>query len=142
MRIESADWYRERAREIEGTPEFLLETLKLEFAEELSRLLEEQGLSRQQLADRLGTSRAYVTRTLRTDYNLTAETTVKVARVLDSRVELALVPGNAPKVARGVPVRVRHRDVRREFVAADRLPRSARNEFVASDKPPRGQRNK
>jgi transcriptional regulator with XRE-family HTH domain len=87
--------YRERVRSIENTPEFLLEGVKLAFAEELCRLLEEQGVSRRQLAERLGTSRAYVTRILRTDYNLTAETMVKVALALHARVSLHLSPAEA-----------------------------------------------
>jgi ribosome-binding protein aMBF1 (putative translation factor) len=90
MSISSLEKYRERVRSVENTPEFLLEVVKLTFAEELSRLLEEQGVSRRQLAERLGTSRAYVTRILRTDYNLTAETMVKVALALDARVTLRL----------------------------------------------------
>ena len=121
MSKSSIDKYRERVRSIENTPEFLLEMVKLAFAEELCRLLEEQGVSRTQLAERLGTSRAYITRILRTDYNLTAETMVKVALALDARVELALVPKNAPAGTRAVASRMpRRRERQHEFMAADR----------------------
>jgi transcriptional regulator with XRE-family HTH domain len=123
--MSSIEKYRERVRSIENTPEFLLEEVKLAFAEELSRLLEEQGVSRRQLAERLGTSRAYVTRILRTDYNLTAETMVKVALALDARVSLHLQP------AKALPQRI-----------ASRMPTSRRkterSEFVAADRPTRG----
>jgi transcriptional regulator with XRE-family HTH domain len=125
MSISSIEKYRERVRSIENTPEFLLEMVKLAFAEELCRLLEEQGVSRGQLAERLGTSRAYITRILRTDYNLTAETMVKVALALDARVVLSLQSrrtATAPAVA--VPARAVHRRIRRnEFVASDKLAR-------------------
>jgi transcriptional regulator with XRE-family HTH domain len=125
MSMSSIEKYRERVRSVENTPEFLLEVVKLTFAEELSRLLEEQGVSRRQLAERLGTSRAYVTRILRTDYNLTAETMVKVALALDARVTLTLQSRqSAPPAAIAVPARAVHR-------------RTRRNEFVASDKPAR-----
>jgi transcriptional regulator with XRE-family HTH domain len=125
MSMSSIEKYRERVRSVENTPEFLLEVVKLTFAEELSRLLEEQGVSRRQLAERLGTSRAYVTRILRTDYNLTAETMVKVALALDARVTLSLQSRrSAPPVAIVAPARTAHR-------------RTRRNEFVASDKPAR-----
>jgi len=124
MSLSSIERYRERVRSIEDSPEFLLEVVKLAFAEELCRLMEEQGLSHAQLAERMGTSRAYITRILRTDYNLTAETMVKVARALDARVELSLVPKDAPvrrsRPEAKVPAR---RARRREFVAADK-PRS------------------
>jgi|WetSurMetagenome_2_1015567.scaffolds.fasta_scaffold470531_1 transcriptional regulator with XRE-family HTH domain len=136
MSLSSIEKYRERVRSIENTPEFLLEKVKLTFAEELCRLLDEQGVSRTQLAERLGTSRAYVTRILRTDYNLTAETMVKVARALDARVELALVPKDAPKRLHATPARVpRRRERKREFVAADGRYGVGRHDFIASDKP-------
>jgi len=138
MSLSSIEKYRERVRSIENTPEFLLEVVKLAFAEELCRLLEEKGMSRGQLAEKLGTSRAYVTRILRTDYNLTAETMVKVARALDARVELALVPKDPPAGSRAAPSRVpRRRERKREFVAADRPARTRRSGFVASDRPAR-----
>ena len=80
MSMSSIEKYRTRVENTEGTPEFLLEKVKLAFAEELCRLMAEQDIGGSQLAERLGTSRAYVTRILRTDYNLTAETMVKLAR--------------------------------------------------------------
>jgi len=138
VKIEAAEWYKERVRGLENDPEFLLERVKLAFAEELCRLMEEQGLSHAQLAERLGTSRAYITRILRTDYNLTAETMVKVARALDARVELSLVPKDVPVTVKPARARLQaHRPRRHDFVAADRTSHSSRNEFVASDKPAR-----
>jgi transcriptional regulator with XRE-family HTH domain len=142
MSMSSIDKYRERVRSIENTPEFLLEMVKLAFAEELCRLLEEQGVSRTQLAERLGTSRTYITRILRTDYNLTAETMVKVALALDARVVLSLQSQKtATASAVAVPARTpRRRERRHESAAADRPTRARRNEFVASDKPARARR--
>ena len=144
MNLSSIERYREWVRNVENTPEFLVEAVKLAFAEELCRLLEEQGVSRSQLAERLGTSRAYVTRILRTDYNLTAETMVKVARALDARVELKLVPRDAPLGKSAAPARVpRQRERQQELAspllaqnsAADRPDRGRKPEFIASNKP-------
>ena len=137
MSMSSIEKYRERVRSIENTPEFLLEEVKLAFAEELYRLLEEQGVTRTQLAGRMGTSRAYVTRILRTDYNLTAETMVKVALALDARVSLHLHSKDTharwidETAARARPAQ-----------AARSRPRARRPEFVASDKPTRDRPSK
>ncbi len=128
LKMSSIEKYRERVRSIENTPKFLLEEVKLAFAEELYRLLEEQGVTRTQLARRMGTSRAYVTRILRTDYNLTAETMVKVALALDARVSLHLhskdthtrrvdKPGARARHAKATRVKPRVRQP--EFVASD-----------------------
>jgi len=141
MKMKTAEWYRDRVRGLDDDPDFLLEAVKLTFAEELCRLLDEKGMSRGQLAEKLGTSRAYVTRILRTDYNLTAETMVKVARALDARVELALVPKDAPARTHAVAPRVpRHRARRRESVAADGHSDARHSEFMASDRPVRARR--
>lgn len=139
MSLSSVKKYRERVRSIENTPKFLLEAVKLAFAEELCRLLKEKNLSHRQLAERLGTSRAYVTRILRTDYNLTAETMVKVASALDARVELALVPKGAPTRTRTVPTRV-PRSRERESVAVNYPSRTRRSDFIAADRPARARR--
>jgi len=84
--------YREWARRTERDPGLAAERLRLAFAEELSRLLRARGLTRTELAARLGKSRAYVTRILNTDYNLTLETMANIALALDARVTLALRP--------------------------------------------------
>lgn len=93
--MNSLERYRQRVRDVENSPSFLVEDVKLSFAEELTRLLAQQGVSRTQLAERMKTSRAYVTRILRTDYNLTAATMVKVASALNARVSLHLSPADA-----------------------------------------------
>jgi transcriptional regulator with XRE-family HTH domain len=95
--MNSLERYRQRVRDVENSPDFLVEDVKLSFAEELTRLLADQHVSRTELADRMRTSRAYVTRILRTDYNLTVLTMVKVASALNARVSLHLRPVEAER---------------------------------------------
>ena len=92
MNMSAIERYRQRVCSIENDPAYLTEGVKVDFAEELCRLMDESGVSRTQLAERMGVSRAYITRILRTDYNLTAETMVKVALALEARVSLHLHP--------------------------------------------------
>lgn len=80
--------YNEWAQGIEDDPRFVAEMLKLEFAEELVKMLEARGLKRTELAEKLGTHRGYVTRVLNTDYNLTIETMARIALALDARIAL------------------------------------------------------
>jgi hypothetical protein len=54
----------------------------LAFTESVGQLLEAQHMSRAELARRLGTSTAYVTKILRGDVNFTLRTMVRVSRVL------------------------------------------------------------
>lgn len=67
----------------------------LEFTEDMARCMEEQGVSRSELARRIGTSPAYVTKILRGTTNFTLDTMVKVARALDCEFRCHLQPQGA-----------------------------------------------
>lgn len=65
--------------------EFWTELAILEFTSQLSRLMQEQGISKVELANLLGTSPAYVTKVFRGDANFTMRSMVKLARTLGGR---------------------------------------------------------
>src|SRR4030042_5583022 len=58
--------------------------------EERNRLAEVEGVSRAEIARRLGTSAAYVTKIFRGDVNFTIESMVKLARVIGARLHVHL----------------------------------------------------
>lgn len=88
-----------------------------EFTEDVCRLMERQGVSRAELARRLGTSRAYVTKLLDGNANFTLETMTKVAMALGTAVHVHLAPQDAD---------VRWKDVSASDVAA-RTPAARRS---------------
>ncbi len=136
--IEKAAWYEEMTKEFDNDPDYWAEGLKLDFAEEVGRLMQEQKISRAELARRLGTSPAYVTKILHWTANLTLTSMSKIALAFDARVELKLIPRDATSGKRTAAAPEAHRRERRhQFVAADRPSRAKRNEFIASDKPAR-----
>jgi plasmid maintenance system antidote protein VapI len=59
-----------------------------EFVEDIHRLMEEQNVSRAELARRLGTSRAYVTKLLGGNANFTLQTMVKISMALGAQVHV------------------------------------------------------
>jgi|WetSurMetagenome_2_1015567.scaffolds.fasta_scaffold102909_1 transcriptional regulator with XRE-family HTH domain len=134
MSIESIEKYRERSRLLERDPLFIAELLKLEFADDLVRLLEARGLKRTELAEKLGTNRGYVTRVLNTEYNLSVETMAKIALALDARISLRMLPREEVerRPRSSVPSRTARRREREHELASPLL---AQN--VASDKPAR-----
>jgi len=143
---ERAEWFRRLGEKLEQDPVYWTESLKLEFAEELSRLMDERGLTKTDLATKLGCSRAYITKVFNTTFNPTLETLAKIALAFDARVELKLVPLDVPSGKRAAAAPATHRRERRhelasplltQNVAADRPARAKRNEFVVSDKPTR-----
>ena len=138
---EATEWFRQMVARHEGEPEYWVEYLKLIFSEEIGRMMDERGVSQAELARRLGTSRAYVAKVLRSTANLTLATMAKLALALDARVELALVPGekHASSADSGVERPLRERIL---LPARQARRRTARPEFIASDKPARRRRGK
>lgn len=98
-------------KEAEQTVDYWLEGAILEFTMDLGRLMDEQGVSRAELARRLGTSRAYVTKLLGGNANFTLETMTKVAMALGGAVHVHIAPRDAS---------VRWKDVSASNVAAGR----------------------
>lgn len=67
----------------------------VEFTEDLCRLMKEQNVSRAELAKRIGTSRAYVTKLLGGNANFTLATMVKLAFALDGAVHVHIADKRA-----------------------------------------------
>jgi transcriptional regulator with XRE-family HTH domain len=70
--------------------EFWLQEAIVDFTEEVTRKMEEEGLTRAKLSEKIGVNPAYITKILRGNTNFTLETMVKVARALNSRVRIHL----------------------------------------------------
>jgi transcriptional regulator with XRE-family HTH domain len=125
---EAGKWFQDMVARHEREPEYWIEVLKLGFAEEVGRQMERQGVSRAELARRLGTSASYVTKILRTTANLTLESMARIALALDSRVSLGLVSRDAEHRTRREPTRV---------AAVRQVP--ALQGFIVSDRPATGE---
>ena len=65
----------------------------LDFTEAVYRRMTTLGLTKSQLAERLGTSPAYVTKILGGEANFTLKTMVRLARALEAEIVAELVPG-------------------------------------------------
>jgi plasmid maintenance system antidote protein VapI len=83
--LEKYSQFLERARK---SVDFWVDGPITEFIEDIWRLMEEQKVSRAELARRLGTSRAYVTKLLGGNANFTLQTMTKVAMALGSTVHV------------------------------------------------------
>jgi len=64
--------------------------LALSVSEELAKKMKEKNISKADLANRLQTSRAYVTKILSGDANLSLKTLAKLQNALESRFEFSL----------------------------------------------------
>lgn len=81
------------------SPEFrklyAIEGLVTEAGEFIARLMQEQGVTKAELARRLGRSRAYITQMVSGSANLTVRTLAEVAYALGAEVKLEAVPVEA-----------------------------------------------
>ena len=82
------DLYRD-AKEL---PEYWLERTVVDLTDELTDAMEREGISRSELARRLGTSQAYVTKLLSGNANFTLMTLTKLAMAVGSELRLHFGP--------------------------------------------------
>ena len=87
--------YRRMFEKALSTPEAWMDGPVVEFTEDLCRLMKEKGLSRADLAKKIGTSRAYVTKLLGGNANFTLATMVKLAFALDGAVHVHIADKQA-----------------------------------------------
>jgi plasmid maintenance system antidote protein VapI len=80
--------YRKFVERAHASPFYWHEVAVDEFIMDLHRLMEEQHVSRAELARRIGTSRAYITKLLGGDANFTLMTMVKLAMALGGAVHV------------------------------------------------------
>lgn len=80
--------YRQGLEKARSSVDYWVDGPITEFAEDIWRLMEEQKVSRAELARRLGTSRAYITKLLGGNANFTLHTMTKVAMALGSTVHV------------------------------------------------------
>jgi transcriptional regulator with XRE-family HTH domain len=88
--MSSVDILRSRIEEWQDDPAYQYEGLVLAITEQIVGLMEKQGLRRTDLADRLGTSKAYVTQLFDGPSNLTLRTLVKIACALDANIDVRI----------------------------------------------------
>jgi transcriptional regulator with XRE-family HTH domain len=82
--------------EAEQHSDFWEEDAIIRFAEDVYLAMERVGLSRAELARRLGTSKAYVTKVLRGNANFTLKSMARLALALDSELRMHLAPRESP----------------------------------------------
>lgn len=87
--------YSELVKSIEADPEYWAELLISEFTEELARLMDEQRVTRRDLAQRIGSQPSYITKILSGNANFSAGTMAKFADAVDAKVCVHLAPKNA-----------------------------------------------
>jgi len=90
--MREAKWFQEMLDKYRDDLEFRLEELILDFTEKIVQKMEEENISRAELARRLGVSRAFVTKLLNGNPNLTIKTMMSIADVLGCDLNIDIYP--------------------------------------------------
>lgn len=81
-------WFTEKLDRFTDDPVFLIEEAILDFTEKLVAKMQEQKVSRSELAKRLDVSKSFITKLLNGNPNMTIKTMVTIAAMLDCRLNL------------------------------------------------------
>jgi transcriptional regulator with XRE-family HTH domain len=129
--MESLESCRQMLEEAEASVDYWLAGPVTDFTEDLCRLMKENDVSRAELARRIGSSRAYITKLLRGNANYTLTTMVKLAMAVGGAIHIHIsdqravtrwrdeVRGRKPKAGETTKVaRTRHQDPKKTRVQA------------------------
>lgn len=81
---------------------YWIEKVILEFTSELHKLMLENGTTKKELANAIGTSPAYITKVFRGNANFTIESMVKLTRALDGKLSIHVSHKNSKVIWRDV----------------------------------------
>lgn len=96
---------------------YWVERAKLDFAVALEQRRKSLGMNYSAIADKIGTSAAYITKVFRGDSNLTIESMVKLAHATGGRLSIQIVEASA-SVKVWTPHTVTHQQARRTIGTA------------------------
>ena len=69
------------------------DAIKLDLASRIAKCMDRQGISRKQLAEKIGSTKSFITKLLCGESNPTLETIAKVFHALETRVDFVATPG-------------------------------------------------
>lgn len=86
------NWFAEKIEKFKNDPEFIAHGVILEFTEKIVTIMKEQNINRTELAKKLGVSKAFITKLLNGNPNLTIKSMVSIANILGCELNIDLYP--------------------------------------------------
>ncbi len=88
----SKTYYEMLKEKLKNDPLYLLEKKKIDITEQIWKIMEEEGISKSELAKRMGVSRGYITRILGGNTNFTLESLIKISMALKTDLQITFSP--------------------------------------------------
>jgi transcriptional regulator with XRE-family HTH domain len=89
--------FKELIKEAKERDTYWAASIILDFTEGLHKIMEANGITRSDLARRLGVSPAYITKVLRGNVNFTVDSMVRLVRAVGGEVRIQVAQGNQTK---------------------------------------------
>ncbi|MBZ0255241.1 helix-turn-helix transcriptional regulator [bacterium] len=86
------DWFHNLEDEFKDDPRYALEDVLLDFSEMICKAMEEQGISKSELAKKMGKQPSWLSRILGAEHNLTFLTAVEIAMALGKEFKINWKP--------------------------------------------------
>jgi len=90
--MELQAWYKEKLKAFRDDVDFRTETAILDFTEKIVDKMRKTGMSRTELADKLGVSKPFITKLLNGNPNMTIRTMVAISHALDCELSMEICP--------------------------------------------------
>ncbi len=86
------EWFEEEAKRLENSNDitYLTEGYIIEFCENIIKLMEENDIKQNELAEIMGVSPAYISKVLSGDHNMSIQTMVKFSAALKGKLVIKL----------------------------------------------------
>lgn len=98
-KIKVASWFKDDLEALQSDPAFVAEGVILDVTEQIYAVMDEEGISQQELAERLDVSKSAVSQMLSGDQNISIKRLVKVALALGMTLEAPkLAPFQRPRI--------------------------------------------
>lgn len=90
--MDTERWFRKKLEKFKDDTDFYAEQLILDLTERIVAVMKELDISRAELAKRLGVSKAFVTKLLNGNPNMTLRTMASIAKSLECAINIDLCP--------------------------------------------------
>jgi len=89
--METYGWFKSEFEKVQNSFEYKLEGLELSLTEKILSVMKERGISRSELAKRMDTSKAYISKLFKNGSNMTLKSMLAIAEAIDCSVKVDLI---------------------------------------------------
>lgn len=102
-------WFAELYDEVKDSFEFKLKTLEIDVTEKILQAMKNRGINKKGLADKMGTSKATVSKLLNNGSNITLRRLLRISEATECDIRLDLTPKGVSVYEIRVPITVANR---------------------------------